>query len=98
MSSRLDQTEEPSEGLAVVESVARRAHELLRMIDGLLPALRPAEILTGPFHRLSAYLGRPVKNVVARIREFAKRIDATSFSIVFTILPPSFPVTINSES
>jgi hypothetical protein len=95
MSSRLDQTEEPSEGLATAESVGRRSHELVHTIESFLPALRPTEIITGLFHRVSAYLSRLIKNVVAKIREFAKRIDATSFSIGFTIPPPSFTVTIN---
>jgi hypothetical protein len=95
MSSRLDQTDEPSEGLATAEGVGRRTHELIHTMEGFLPALRPTEIISGFFHRVSAYLSRLIKNVVVKIREFAKRIDATSFSIGFTIPPPSFNVTIN---
>jgi hypothetical protein len=95
MSSRLDQTQEPSEGLATAESVGRRSHELIHTIESFLPALRPTDVITGLFHRLSAFLSRMIQNVVAKIGEFAKLIDATSFSIGFTIPPPSFTVTIN---
>ena len=95
MSSRLDQVAEPSEGLAAAESVGRRSHELLHTIESFLPALRPTDILSGLFHRVTAYLDRLLRNVVAKIGAFAKSIDATSFSLGFTIPPPSFTVTIN---
>jgi hypothetical protein len=95
LSSRLDQTAEPSEGLAAAESVGRRAHELIHTIESFLPALEPKDIITQLFHRLSTYLSRLIQNVVAKIREFAQRIDATSFSLGFTVPPPSFTVTLN---
>jgi hypothetical protein len=94
MSSRLDQTAEPSEGLATAETVGRRAHELLHTIESFLPALRPSELITDAFHRLSAYLSRLIKNVVVRVRQFAKSVDATSFSIGFSLPPPSFSVSL----
>jgi hypothetical protein len=95
MSSWLDGTQEPSEGLATAETVGRRSHELVHTIESFLPALRPGEVITDLFHRISAYLSRLIKNVVAKIRAFAALLDATSFSIGFTIPPPSFTVTIN---
>ena len=92
LSARLDQTAEPSEGLAAAERVGRRAHELAHTIESLIPALRPSDAITGFIHRLSAFLSRLLDNVVARIREFAKRIGATAFTIDVSFPPPSFTI------
>ncbi len=92
LSSQLDQTVEPAEGFASAERVGHRAHELVHTIERLIPALRPSDGITGLIHDLSAFLARLIGNVVARIREFAKRIGATAFSIDFSFPPPSFSV------
>gem|GEM_PF-2851299 len=93
MSSRLDSTTDASEGFAVAESVARRAHELSHTIEGFFSALDPAEAITTGFRRLGTLLSQLIRNAIAKLRAFARLLGISSFSIAFATLPPEFTVT-----
>jgi hypothetical protein len=93
MSSRLDTTTDPSEGFSFAEGVARRAHELARALDGALSALNPSEAISSAFHRLGALLSRLIRNAVAKMREFARLLGVSSFSLAFASDPPCVTAT-----
>jgi hypothetical protein len=93
MSSRLDTATDPSEGFSFAEGVARRAHEIARALDGALSALDPAEAISSAFHRLGALLSRLIRNAVAKMRDFAKLLGVSSFSLAFASDPPCVTAT-----
>ena len=93
MSSRLDTTTDPSEGFSFAEGVARRAHEIARAVDGALSALDPKEAIGSAFHHLGALLSRLIRNAVAKMREFARLLGVSSFSLAFASDPPCVTAT-----
>lgn len=93
MSARLDALSDPSEGLAAAQTAAERAHTLAHTVEGLLSALDPADAITSAFRRLIAYLGQLLRNALARIKEYAKRLGVSSFSVALSSAPPGITVT-----
>ena len=93
MSQQLDAIDDPAQGLALGERIARRAHEVAQAMDQLLSALDPAEAISKAWHRVLAYASELVKNAVARIRQFALRIGVSSVAITLASLPPELSVT-----
>lgn len=93
MSRQLDQVDETTQGLAIGEHVARRAHETARALDGVLKALDPAEGIAKAFHRVLAYASELLRNALARIRQYARRLGVTSVSVTLASLPPEVSIT-----
>ena len=93
MSRQLDQVDATTQGLAIGEHVARRAYEAARALDGVLKALDPAEAIAPAFHRILAYASELIRNAIARIRQFARRLGVTSVSVTLASLPPEVSIT-----
>ena len=77
------------------ETVARRTHEIGRLLEGLSSALDPADAITDAFHRLAALVSRLLRNAVARLKAFGALLGVTSFSIAFAVPPPQVWLTFN---
>lgn len=95
LSTRLDQTTDPSEGFSVAESVAQRVHDLANVVEGFLPSLDPADAMAGGFERLVALMSQLIRNAVAKMRTFAHLLNVSSFSVTFYTTPPQVSVTFN---
>jgi hypothetical protein len=95
LSARLDQPADPSEGFSLAESVAQRAHEIAHSVEGFLDALDPADGLSDGFRRLGTLLSQLIRNAVERMREFARVLGVSSFSVTFGTAPPQISVTFN---
>lgn len=93
MSLRLDSAPGGPDGFSVAVGVARRAHELAWLVDGAISALDPKDAIAAAFHRLAALLSRLIGNAVAKLREFAKRLGVSSFSLAFASDPPCVTAT-----
>jgi hypothetical protein len=98
LSARLDGTSDPSEGFAVAESVADRAHQIGHTVEGFRAALDPAEALTDGFHRLTAFLSQLIRNAVAKMQAFARLLHVSSFSVTFATMPPQVSVTFTFDT
>jgi hypothetical protein len=93
MSSRLDSVSDASQGFSFAEGVVRRAHEIARDLDGALAALDPKQEIAAEFHRLALLVSRLIRNAVAKLREFARLLGVSSFSLAFASDPPCVTVT-----
>jgi hypothetical protein len=93
LSTRLDRTSDPTEGFAVAESVADRAHLVAHTVEGFLGALDPADAISSGFHRLAAFISQLIRNAVNKMREFAEMLHVSSFAVTFATVPPQVSVT-----
>jgi hypothetical protein len=93
LSARLDASADPSEGFALAEGVADRAHQIGHTVEGFLSALDPADAITSRFHGLVALVSQLIRNAVAKMREFARLLHVSAFSVTFATTPPQVSVT-----
>jgi hypothetical protein len=93
LSSRLDSSADPSEGFALAESVADRAHQIAHTVEGFLGALDPADAITNDFRRLVGLVSQLIRNSVAKMQAFARLLHVSSFSVTFATMPPQVSVT-----